>query len=101
MNIVDSSTFDSDISTGLVFVKFEAPWCVPCKRLQPVLDELESSTPSVKFIKVDIDASPDLATKFGIMGLPNVIMFKDGEKVDQLAGAFPKPAYEDLLAKYL
>jgi thioredoxin 1 len=69
--------------------------------LQPVLDELETEFSSVKFLKVDTDESPDLAGRFAIMGIPVVMVFKDGEFQDRVVGMFPKGKYEDMLNNHM
>ena len=81
-----------------VLVDFSAEWCGPCKQLSPIIDELaEEYAGQVKVGKVDIDAAQDTASKFGIMSVPTVLLFKGGEKVDQIVGLFPKSQYKTKL----
>lgn len=94
--------FDDGVSTGVVLVDFWASWCGPCKMLAPTIDELASEYEGrVSVCKVDVDECPDLATRFGIFSIPTVLIFKDGEKKEQVVGYHLKREYEALLAKYL
>lgn len=91
---IKSDNFEAEIvsSTGISLVDFGATWCGPCKALAPVIDELagEYAEKGVKIGKCDVDEASDLAAKFGIMSVPTIIFFKDGEKVDTLMGNQPK-----------
>ena len=91
---IKSDNFESEIigSNGVSVVDFGATWCGPCKALAPVIDELagEYADKGVKIGKCDVDEAADLASKFGIMSVPTIIFFKDGEKVDTLMGNQPK-----------
>ena len=91
MKIVESNEFKSEIESGITVVDFFATWCGPCKMLAPVLEGLAGEMEGkVKFIKVDIDQSLDLANEFQISSVPTMIIFKDGQKADQLVGFLPK-----------
>ena len=91
MKIVDSNEFKSEIESGITVVDFFATWCGPCKMLAPVLEGLSGDMEGkVKFIKVDIDQSLDLANEFQIASVPTMVIFKDGQKVEQLVGFLPK-----------
>ncbi|MBR3364054.1 MAG: thioredoxin [Solobacterium sp.] len=76
----------------LVFVDFYADWCGPCKMLGPVVEELAGETPDVTFVKVNVDDLPDIAQKYGIMSIPAVFVFKNGEVANQSLGFQPKAA---------
>jgi thioredoxin 1 len=70
-----------------VVVDFFATWCGPCKRLSPMLDELaEPLQGRVKFVKVDVDKSPELARQFTIQGVPSLVFFKEGKELDRVVG---------------
>mgnify|MGYP001179516569 CR=1 FL=1 len=99
-NVTDQN-FDEAIKEGLVLADFWATWCGPCKMIAPVLEELDAEMgDQVKIIKVDVDENPDTAGKFGIMSIPTLIIFKDGQKVDQLVGFQPKEVLVNALKKY-
>jgi thioredoxin 1 len=89
-----SATWDKEVSEskGLVMVDFWAVWCGPCRMIAPTIEELSKEyAGKVKVGKLNTDENPDVASKFKIMGIPTIIFFKDGEKVDQIVGAVPKP----------
>ena len=81
MKIINSTQFDEVTSEGIVVVDFFANWCGPCKMLAPVLEEMADEYKQVKFVKVDVDQDVDLARRYGIQSIPNVIFFKDGKAV--------------------
>ena len=70
-----------------VLVDFSAPWCAPCKRLEPLLEQLSREwEKKMSFVKVNVDESPDLAMKYQVMSVPTVIMFSGGEETARLIG---------------
>jgi thioredoxin 1 len=76
-----------------VMVEFGAPWCGPCKMLEPVLSELANQYDGqVDFFSINVDTSPELVMKYGIMGVPTVMLFVDGEPKHRLTGYRPKQA---------
>ncbi len=98
--IVSSSEFESVVlnASEPVLVDFFATWCGPCKMLAPVLDEVaEAAGARAKVVKVDIDASPDLAQRYGVMSVPTLIVFKGGEAASQVVGVQPKQTILGLL----
>ena len=100
-NIVhlSESDFDNGISNGLTLVDFWAEWCAPCLALGPTMDELaDSYSDKLTVAKVNIDSNPNIPAKFGIRGIPTVILFKDGEQVDIFVGNSPQ-AIKDMVQR--
>ena len=91
---VNEQTFAKEVleSSNPVLVDFWAPWCGPCKMMSPVLEEIASEQTSVKICKVNVDDNPELAEKYGIMSIPNFILFKNGKVEKQQVGATSKDA---------
>ncbi|MDP4097008.1 thioredoxin family protein [Paenibacillus sp. P96] len=83
-------------------LEFGAGWCPPCKVLMPILHGLaDEYGAAVKFATVDADESPELASQFGVMSLPTVIFFKDGQPVDKLVGLRPADVYRNVINRQL
>lgn len=90
--------FDKATAQGVSLVDFWAGWCGPCKMLAPTIEELGSQYEGKAVIaKVDIDAEPGLAGRFGVMSIPTVILFKDGAEVDRMVGLMPSETYTQAL----
>jgi len=92
--VATTPTWESEIlkSKGLVMVDFWAVWCGPCRIIAPTVEELAKEYAGrVKVAKLNTDENPDIASRYKIMGIPTVMFFKDGQKVDQIVGAVPKP----------
>lgn len=79
-------------TNGLVMVDFWAVWCGPCRLIAPTVEELAKEyAGKIKVGKLNTDENPDVASKYKIMGIPTIMFFKDGQKVDHIVGAVPKP----------
>jgi thioredoxin len=83
-----------------VVVDFYATWCGPCRLVTPILEELSDRFKKVRFYKVDIDESPEIAERYAVAGVPTLVMIKQGDEVDRKIGAHPKPALEGWLTQY-
>ena len=102
MNNTDSANFNKDvIENNLpVFVDFYADWCGPCHTISPIIKELsEKYNDKMKFFKLDVDKSPDIATKFGVSSIPTLFIFKSGEVLNRMVGASNKQSYENEIIK--
>ena len=90
---VDESNFEQFVlkSKTPVLVDFWAPWCGPCRMVAPLVDELAGEyAGSVSFGKVNVDGNPKIASRYGIMGIPALILFKDGKPFSNIVGFKPK-----------
>ena len=90
---VTDENFEAEVlkSDTPVVVDFWAEWCGPCKQLSPLVDELaDEMSGKVKVVKVNIDESPEAPTKYGVRGIPTLMVFKDGQLVDTRVGGMPK-----------
>ena len=93
---VDGTNFDSEVKNSdlPVLVDFWAPWCGPCKMISPIVEELAGDYEGkIKVAKINVDDNQELASQFGIRGIPTVMIFKDGEVANSFVGLRPK---EDL-----
>lgn len=97
-----TETFSEQIKQGVSLVDFGAPWCAPCRILDPIIQELSDEFGSSATIaKVNVDDQPELASQFNVMGLPTVILFKDGTPVDSLRGLQSKEVLKSTLLAHL
>ena len=77
-------------SSNPVVIDFHATWCGPCKVLSPILEELDDEIEGVEFVKLDVDQHPQIAGQNQVMGVPTVVILKDGEVKDRFVGVQPK-----------
>lgn len=97
---ITTANFEQEVlnSDVPVMVDFWASWCMPCKMLAPVVEELSAeANGAYKVGKVDVDAAPSLAAQFGVMNIPTVLVFKGGKVVDKSVGVVPKSKLESML----
>lgn len=91
---LENENFNEIISNGVTLVDFYAEWCGPCKMLGPIIEEVADELNSIKVMKVNIDEHGDIAQKYGVMSIPTLILFKDGNEVNKSIGFMPK---EDII----
>lgn len=102
ISILTTENFINETSKGVVMVDFWASWCMPCKAMAPVIDEIAEQTKGkVKVGKVDVDANGELANQFGIQAIPTIIIFKDGVQVETLVGIQSKASLINALSKHI
>ena len=100
----NDADFDQDINSQKVpvVVDFGADWCGPCKQLDPILEEIaEENTDKLKVFKINIDENPMVPQKFGVRGIPTIMLFKDGKLIDTKVGSLPKSALENWIESNL
>tara|TARA_B100000902_G_scaffold18847_1_gene22612 strand:+ start:92 stop:400 length:309 start_codon:yes stop_codon:yes gene_type:complete len=82
-------------SENPVVIDFHATWCGPCKVLSPILEELEAEVENVDFVKLDVDQFPEIAGANQVMGVPTVVILKDGEVKERFVGVQPKETIKE------
>jgi thioredoxin 1 len=96
---VTEQSFDTDVlqSDQAVLVDFWVEWCGPCHAIAPVLDQIAAERSDLKVVKLNIDEEPTVAQRYGVMSIPTLILFKDGEPQAAAVGAMPKSMLEERL----
>lgn len=99
INTLSESTFDGIVGTKPALIDFGAEWCVYCKKIAPIIEELSAEFPGVVFGSIDVDLEPMLAARFQVRSLPTVLLLKDGNVVKQFIGAQTKETFRKALAE--
>lgn len=102
MHFTDAN-FETEVlkAKNLVLVDFFAEWCGPCKMMSPAVDELAKQYKAkAKIGKIDVDESSQVAGRYGVMSIPTIIFFKNGEEVDRVVGFQPKEALEEKIKQH-
>ena len=89
---INKNNFQNEVlnSEKPVLLDFWAPWCVPCRMVSPVVDEIAAERGDIKVGKVNVDEQPELAAQFGVMSIPTLVVMKGGKVANQMVGARPK-----------
>ena len=97
--VITKDNFQSEVLdySGTVLIDFWADWCGPCRMLSPVIDEVAAENPAIKVGKVNVDAEQELAAQFGIMSIPTLLVFKNGQKSGESVGLISKEQVEKLI----
>lgn len=98
MRELDTETFDEAVAGAPVLIDFWAPWCRPCKALEPILGELEARVPVAK---LNVDEHPGISGRYGVLSIPTVMLFAHGEPLGTLVGLRPRAHFDGWLAEVL
>ena len=99
---VTAATFQKEVlQQQAVLVDMWAEWCMPCKRLAPIFEELSKEMKNVKFTKLNVEDFPQIAQEYGVMNIPTMIVFKQGEEAGRITGLMPKEEIKKKIQSFL
>lgn len=92
IEIKNTEQFEQEVinENGVVFIDFYATWCIPCRTMKPIIEELSKEHEDVKFVKIDVDKNEDLAIKYNVMSIPTMLVIKNGEVTKTFVGITTK-----------
>lgn len=98
--VITKENFEAELlkASGTVLIDFWATWCGPCRMLSPIVDQVAAEHPEVKVGKINVDEQPELAQQFDIMSIPTLLVFRNGQKVNESVGLIPQEKVEALLS---
>ena len=102
--IATTANWESEVlnAQGLVMIDFWAPWCGPCRMISPTVEELSKEySGRIKVMKLNTDENSEIATRYKIMGIPTIMFFKNGAKLDQIVGVVPKQQLKSKIESFL
>ena len=94
---INDKNIDEVIKEGKVLIDCYAPWCGPCRMLAPIIEEIAKEESDVKFYKLNVDDNPDTSMKYGIMSIPTILIFENGELKEQSVGFKDKNELKEIL----
>ena len=96
---ITTENFEAEVlnGQGRILVDFYADWCGPCKMLSPILEKITLENPEIKICKINVDENTNLAQKYGVMSIPTVLVFEDGEVKETSVGLVSKSKIEEML----
>ncbi len=100
MKIIEEKDFEEEVKSGKVIVDFFATWCMPCKMMGQILERMEETLNlDEKIIKVDVDECENLSRKFGVLSIPTLVFFKDGQMISKHVGLMQEEEVREILDK--
>ncbi len=100
---ISDNEFSSEVEQdkGVVLVDFWASWCGPCRMMAPVFEKMAQKYPQIMFCKVNTDENMESPSKYGVSGIPCIIVFKGGKEIDRLVGFRPEAAFEADIKRFI